>query len=216
MKTQRFTQTILLTCLLAVALAVDARLYRWVDEEGRVHYSDQVPPEQSKKGHEVLDKRGIKVEEVAPQKTPEQLREERRRQAEQAKKEERLRLIRERDEMLLRTFTSTEELDRVIKDRLTVLDSIINLTQAKVDKLLEQIKAAEERRINYIRQGREVPPQLDRTIAELRQQVRNNEGLIVRNQNRKELIKQKFANDRARLVELLKKRERARKAGQEF
>ncbi|HID82984.1 MAG TPA: DUF4124 domain-containing protein [Chromatiales bacterium] len=199
-----------LACLLAWASAVDARLYRWVDDQGRVHYSDQVPPEQSKKGHEVLDKKGIKLDEVAPEKTRDQLIEERRKQAIQAEKDERMRLIRERDEMLLRTFTRVEDLDRVINDRLTVLDSIINITQAKVNKLLGQLKAAEERKINYIKQGKTVPEQLTRNIVELRQQIKNNEGLVVRNQRRKELIKQKFALDRTRFLELVKKRERIR------
>lgn len=197
-------------CLLVGVSAVDARLYRWVDDQGRVHYSDQVPPEQSKKGHQVLDNSGTKIDEVAREKTREELIEERRKQAIQAEKDERIRLVRERDEMLLRTFTQVEDLDRVINDRMTVLDSIINLTQAKVNKLLGQLKTAEERKINYIKQGKAVPEQLVRNITELRQQIKNNEGLVVRNQRRKELIKQKFGLDRTRFLELVKKRERIR------
>ena len=197
-------------CLLVGTSAVDARLYRWVDDEGRVHYSDQVPPEQSKKGHQVLNKRGTKVDEVAREKTREELIEARRKQAIQAEKDEHNRLIRERDEMLLRTFTKVEDLDRVIDDRMTVLDSIINLTQAKVNKLLGQLKTAEERKINYIKQGKEVPEQLAQNIVELRLQIKNNEGLVVRNQRRKELIKQKFGLDRTRFLELVKKREHIR------
>lgn len=204
-------------CLLVGASAVDARLYRWVDAQGRVHYSDQVPPEQSKKGHQVLDKRGTKIDEVAREKTRQELIEARRKQAIQAEKDERTRLIRERDEMLLRTFTKVEDLDRVIDDRMTVLDSIINLTQAKVNKLLGQLKAVEERRLNYIKQGKAAPEQLARNIVELRRQIKNNEGLVTRNQHRKELIKQKFGLDRERFLELAKKRERMREeAAKEF
>jgi len=210
------TQTFAVLCILVLASPADARLYRWVDEDGKVHYSDRVPPQQSKKGHQILDKRGQKRGEVAPEKTREQLLQERRQQAKLAEEDDRRRLIRERDEMLLRTFTQVEDLDRVIKDRLTVLDSIIHLTGVKVDKLLAQLRVAEERKISYIKQGKTIPTQLTRNIAEYRQQITNNEGLVLRNQRRKGLIKQKFELDRVRFLELINKRQQARKAAKEF
>jgi hypothetical protein len=37
---------IMLACLLPVV--AQAEVYRWTDEDGRVHYSDAVPPEQAK------------------------------------------------------------------------------------------------------------------------------------------------------------------------
>lgn len=210
------TQTFAVLCILVLASPADARLYRWVDEDGKVHYSDRVPPQQSKKGHQILDNQGQKRGEVAPEKTREQLLQERRQQAKLAEEDDRRRLIRERDEMLLRTFTQVEDLDRVIKDRLTVLDSIIHLTGVKVDKLLAQLRVAEERKISYIKQGKTIPTQLTRNIAEYRQQIKNNEGLVLRNQRRKGLIKQKFELDRVRFLELTKKRQQARKAAKEF
>ena len=37
------------------------KVYRWVDENGVVHYGDAIPPEYSKERHEVLDGRGTRV-----------------------------------------------------------------------------------------------------------------------------------------------------------
>ncbi len=35
------------------------KLYKWVDENGKVTYSDQVPPDQITKEHEEINKDGI-------------------------------------------------------------------------------------------------------------------------------------------------------------
>jgi Domain of unknown function (DUF4124) len=40
---------LLLACTLAVSVAAHAQLYKWVDKDGRVSYSDQPPPAQASK-----------------------------------------------------------------------------------------------------------------------------------------------------------------------
>ena len=52
-----------------------AKLYKWVDEDGNVFYSDQIPPEQSTKRHQILDERGVVRESVRRAKTPEEIEE---------------------------------------------------------------------------------------------------------------------------------------------
>lgn len=57
-----------LTCLLLAgvflaATASAAEVYRWVDENGEVHYSESLPPDFQDKGHDVLDERGIVLDE---------------------------------------------------------------------------------------------------------------------------------------------------------
>lgn len=208
--------SILICGLLIFTATADARLYRWVDENGKVHYSDQLPPAQSKQGHEVLSDGGRKLKQVAPEKTREQLLEERREQAKIDAENERLRHIRERDEMLLRTFSRVDDMDRVINDRITVLDSIIRLTEYKLEKLQAQLKATKDRKIWYIKGGKEVPKQIKENINEYQQQISNNEGLIQRNERRKELITQKFKLDRERFLELQEIQKNNRKRTQEF
>jgi len=62
------TQSSLLLAVLAIACVVWAspadaqgRVYRWVDENGVVHFGDAIPPEYSKERHEVLDGRGTRT-----------------------------------------------------------------------------------------------------------------------------------------------------------
>lgn len=40
-----------------------AEVYRWVDENGEVHYSETLPPNFQDKGHDVLNERGIVLDE---------------------------------------------------------------------------------------------------------------------------------------------------------
>jgi len=53
-------------CALGLLLAstpVSAKVYRWVDENGEVHYSESLPPDFKDKGHDVLNERGIVTDE---------------------------------------------------------------------------------------------------------------------------------------------------------
>ena len=50
-----------------------ATLYKWVDDDGKVRYSDRMPPTQVKKKHQTLNKQGIIVETKEAAKTDEEL-----------------------------------------------------------------------------------------------------------------------------------------------
>jgi hypothetical protein len=50
---------LLLSGLLMAGSAGAAEVYRWVDEEGNVHYSETLPPNFEDQGHDVLNQRGV-------------------------------------------------------------------------------------------------------------------------------------------------------------
>ena len=61
------------------ALAQKKTVYRWVDEDGNVHYTESLPPERGDAGHDVLNDQGLVVDEnqrLTPQKTEDQKSEE--------------------------------------------------------------------------------------------------------------------------------------------
>jgi hypothetical protein len=39
------------------------KVYRWVDEDGNVHYTESLPPDYKDTGHDVLDSRGLVIDE---------------------------------------------------------------------------------------------------------------------------------------------------------
>ena len=46
------------------------KLYKWVDDNGQVHYSDKVPPKQIKKEHQELSGHGVVLEKIGGAWTP--------------------------------------------------------------------------------------------------------------------------------------------------
>ena len=54
---------LLLMALLATP-AMAQKLYRWVDKDGNVHYSDQVPPDEIDQAREELNEKGKVIETV--------------------------------------------------------------------------------------------------------------------------------------------------------
>ena len=63
LNTGKFTAFLILLGLAAAAAANAAEVYRWVDENGDVHYSESLPPDFEDKGHDVLNERGIVTDE---------------------------------------------------------------------------------------------------------------------------------------------------------
>ena len=57
-----------------VAAAATADVWRWVDENGEVHYSESLPPDYEDKGYDVLNRQGMVVEKdrkLTPEPPPE-------------------------------------------------------------------------------------------------------------------------------------------------
>jgi len=54
---------LILCGLLVAGLASAAQVYRWVDENGEVHYSESLPPDYRDKGHDVLSEQGLLLQD---------------------------------------------------------------------------------------------------------------------------------------------------------
>lgn len=98
---------VLLSLLSAAAGAAETeRVYKWVDENGQVHYGDSIPAEFSDLPKQVLNDHGVTVDHLAGRKTPEQLAAEKRAQELAVQKE----LQNRADKALLQTYLSVDEI----------------------------------------------------------------------------------------------------------
>ena len=103
--------------ILALAAAAggagrEGTVYRWVDDEGIVHFDDSVPPEYREQNKDILTFEGIKVGTIRGRRTPEELEAERV-AAELALQME---LQKRADKALLQTYLSIDEI-RMHRDR---------------------------------------------------------------------------------------------------
>lgn len=135
--------------LVFLALAVmpaQAAIYRWVDENGQVRFSDRIPPPVAKLERHVLDKQGNLRDVLARQRTLEELEQHRQRlaaiQSEQARRAEQERY----DDYLWTTFANLDVLKALRDDRLAERQSQINQALDKLDSLERAIARETQRK----------------------------------------------------------------------
>jgi hypothetical protein len=108
---------LLLTGLLTFAVSAGAAgregtVYRWVDDEGIVHYDDRVPPEYAEHDKDILTDEGVKVGSIRGRKSPEEIEAERVAKQVALQRELQLRA----DKALLSTYLTVDEI-RMHRDR---------------------------------------------------------------------------------------------------
>ena len=115
------------------------KLYRWVDNEGLVHYSDHVPPAFANQDLDILNDHGITVEHVDRGASEEELAERARlaavKEAEDEAAREQLRV----DNVLLATYLSVEDIVRLRDQRLGLLEAQASVTEQYLRNLTERL-----------------------------------------------------------------------------
>jgi len=177
-------------------------LYKWVDEDGKVHYSDRVPPEASGLGHEKKSQRGVTVGTVEAAKTPQQLEAERAAQEAERKRKEAEAKQAEQDRILLMTFSSAAEIERARDDRIAAVEARIKLTEERLRKLEPQLEQARKQAADQERSGKASPDSLHQRITQLQKQIADYQKFIAEREQERAAIKTKFDADLARFKEL--------------
>ena len=115
-----------------------ATAYRWVDEQGVVHYGDIIPPQYAEKEHAVLNNQGLEVGHTDAQMTPEQ-------QAVEGKEREATRKQQQHDSFLLATYTSVKDIESLRDVRLDQLKGQRTAAEQYVENLHSRLVALQER-----------------------------------------------------------------------
>lgn len=185
--------------LLLTASAAQAGMYRWVDGNGRVHYSDTPPATYNQSGGVEMNKQGGVVKRTQSEA---ERRAEAARQAEEKRIQDEQQKQAQLDRALTQTYTTEAEID-LARDRALENYKLMNrgaeIRARAVDANLAELRG----RIAAIEKaGRPVSPNLR---AQLDQAVREREDLtrtIQGNQEAMEQVRQKYAADKARFREL--------------
>jgi len=180
MKTFRYKTCwlLLLPAILLSGNALGDRLYKWVDAEGQVHYSNRLPPEAAKQRREIITEQGrtIKVYR-APLTAEEKLEEERLKELEKKRRE----LAEKRaihDRSLLATYSNTDDMYVAMQGKLDAVESLIKLTNSRINSLQNRLLELTEEAASYERSGRQLPDNLQRQISNLRNQIDQNKAFV--------------------------------------
>lgn len=202
-RTGRNTASSLLALLFALAAApAGAAMYRWVDGNGRVHYSDTLPSTYQKSGASEMSKQGVVIKrtqsEAERQAEAERLAEERQRHDEQQKQQQ-------LDRALTQTYTSEAEID-LARDRAIEHHRLaIKGTEIRAKVVADNLAELKSRALNIVKAGRKVPPNLQEQIdqaskenLELRRGMLNHEEAVLK-------VREKYEADKLRYRELTRK-----------
>ena len=133
----RLPKLLLAVLLCAVSsTSMAGALYKWVDENGNIRYSDRLPPDQNKKRHQQLNSQGMVLTTRDAARSPQEIAietESKRKLEEQQREEVRIKSIQDKhDRVLLLIFSSEEELELVRDNRMQVMDSVILLIASSI------------------------------------------------------------------------------------
>jgi len=192
-------------CILVLALlasASEARLYRWVDDQGVVHYTDTLPPTQVERGHAQMSDKGVVVDTTAPAKTHEEVQREEelkrfRDAAERAKKQQEA-----ADRVLLRTFRSADDMVMARDGKLASIDVMVQVTRSNIRRQQDWLRGLRADAANLERTGKAIPAHLSDSIGKTEKSIREAYSAIVDREQQKQEIHGSFASDLKRFRQL--------------
>jgi len=120
------------------AFAVE-EIYRWVDENGTVHFGDSVPPKYAKNDRDIISDQGIKLKTLRGEITAEERAAEERKAALEKQEKDRIDAARQRDDVLLTTYLSVSEIEALRNRRKELLDGRIRVTEIYLSTLRDKL-----------------------------------------------------------------------------
>jgi hypothetical protein len=185
---------------LAVAPLAAAATYKWIDEKGVVHYTDQIPPEAVNKANVQLDKQGVPIKRTDPAMSPEQ----RKAKAEQDALDKQLakerELVDRRDRALLSTYTMESEIDLARKRALSTIDQQVQSSAVYTAQLTKRKAELEAKKAAL--GDKPVPPVLDRELVNINTELAKQSDLVAARQKDVILVNARYDADTKRWREL--------------
>lgn len=208
--------------LLASGSVLAEKVYRWVDEDGNVHYTATLPPNHKDAGHDVLNERGIVLDEDL-RLTPEQKTEEEKlaqKAAEEgadelprdssglprpkplyseAEKQQRM------DNFLMLRYESEQEITDAMNVEIKQLNYDRRLIEGSQTSLNEAWRGHIRIAANRQRSGQKVDANVETQIDDLRSQMAQNARELNALKQREENIKTDFQKQLDRYRYLVEK-----------
>jgi hypothetical protein len=183
-------------------------VYKWTDESGGIHYGDVVPPQYADQERTLLNPQGIAIGKIPGRLTPEQLAADAEQRAANERRQREAVQSRQRDQNLLATYLTVEEIQSLRDRRTDILDGQARVTVAYLDQLrAKQLQLEEQARHFKPYTATAVGPipehlaeDLVRVAADISTQERN----LATKQQELAALKEQFESDIARFRELKK------------
>ncbi|HSC79760.1 MAG TPA: DUF4124 domain-containing protein [Chitinolyticbacter sp.] len=173
----------------------EAKLYRWVDEQGNVQFSDKPPVQDPKGGVSELNKSGtVRKGAPAPQTEEEKLRAQ---EAERLAKEQK-----RRDKALLQSFTKPEEIDLLRDRQIEAIQASIQTNKLKRQTLVDRQTRLNKQAERYAKQKKPLPSDLEAEFAIAKKDIDDLDRDTIKRNAEIEEVKKRAEQDKRRFIEL--------------
>ncbi len=181
----------------AVSLNAEAKLYKWVDENGTTHYGEVIPPEYANRKAEKIEKGRVTERhdtfESAKQKAA----------AKKEPVEDKAALeARRRDEALMDSYSTEQEIDLARDRALTQVDARINSYTVLLKSAQATLDDLHKESDSFTQKGRKIPASLTEDIANAEARVAKLQKDLDASQKDAEAVKARYEADKQRYRQL--------------
>ncbi|MCW8889711.1 MAG: DUF4124 domain-containing protein [Sedimenticola sp.] len=201
-RAKRLTTGLLAALALFTLQAEAGKIYRWVDAEGNVHLSDKVPSEHAKSARSELSETGREVDRIQRAKTADELAKEKELEKLRAEQQRLIEIQRAKDQVLLRTFRTEDDLLMARNGKLIAIDSNIQVIRGNIRRMKTRLAEMQQSAAAMERQGQRLSENLLKDIETTRTQLKDSYTTIIQKEQEKEVIRNVAANDLARFRSL--------------
>ncbi len=209
----RFKSTVLITACIAlfcVQVAVAEKLIKIVDDKGKTHFSDTVPPEHSQYQQDILSKSGRVKEIRAREKTKSERALDNLLVALKTAQEKVIAQQTFHDKALRITYSKLEDLENTFKAKLQEMETEQKLVISNLKRLDNQLETLHRQAATYERNGEKIPGILLDQIKATEKDSQETYVKISKHIEQKNKITEDFNADIARYKLLTKNAEQRR------
>ncbi len=180
----------------AISLNAEAKLYKWVDDNGTTHYGETIPPEYA-------DREAMKLEKGRIEKRDDKFKGAAKKDevldpaAEKALKE-----AKRRDNALLSSYTNEKEIDLARDRNLLQVEARVNSYSTMLKSAQTSLDALHQESAAITKQGRPIPASLTEDISQAEALVAKRKGELDASQKEMEAVKARYEADKQRYREL--------------
>lgn len=183
------------------------RLYKWIDKDGNVTYSDQVPPSEADLAREELNQQGVAVKRVERAMTAEERAELDAQRAAQAIAERENEDQARRDHVLLGSYPSERDLERAYQERFDLIEQAIEGARMSLTSQEKSLSDLLAHAAQLEQSGKPVPPVQQSSIETARRQTEEQRAFLARREAEKIELRSEYDVTLQRYRDLVAKHE---------
>ena len=207
---------VLMSCLMFALVfcgsPAQAKMFKWKDENGQIHYGDKVPTRYLDKERKELNSEGHVVKNVDRAMTAEEREEKKRLAAVAEEKEKELEEARKRDRVLLDTYTTERDLIIARDARIDAVNSQVQLSNSIIASANKKLEKTEKQIAKIKASNKEVPAPLLKKLKREKSQLAAHNKVSDGHKQKLEDIQTQFGGYIARFNELKQKKMERRQA----